>query len=446
MHARTIMSAAAVVLAAGVMLSLGGCRKKASADLVIVSPHSKEIESEFEQAFRAWHKEKYGSDVAVEWRDVGGTSQITQYLVNQYDRAVTSDIDVYFGGGAPDHENLAGRGCLVAVTLPEEILAGIPQTIGGIEQYDPQHRWHAAVISSFGILYNTKFLQEKNLPLPRTWDDLAAPAMFGWVEAADAAKSGSARAAYEMVIQSEKDWPAGWAKLLRIFGNCKRFVAGASDVTGHVASGDVLAGAAIDFYAYNQIASSGGKLGFVLPEGMTAFTPDPISLLKGAPHAAMAQRFIEFVLSDRGQALWCLPAGVPGGPAKYSLYRQPVRKDVYAKYKGKMLPMLVNPFEVVGGFKYDQAAAKIRVGSLLGPLMTAAAMQNSQTLPPAWKAVIDGGLKPESLKEFTALPPDLADWPTAAKTAEGFAKSETRERATNDWREFFLAKYKKLNP
>ena len=65
---RRLVVGGAVACAA---LGLVGCRKKPQPDLVIVSPHNKKIEAEFERGFRAWHKANFGSDVKLQWRDVG---------------------------------------------------------------------------------------------------------------------------------------------------------------------------------------------------------------------------------------------------------------------------------------------------------------------------------------------------------------------------------------
>ncbi len=434
---------AAALLAVAAALA-GGCKKKTQAGLVIVSPHNKKIEAEFEAAFRAWHQEQFGQDVKIEWRDIGGTTLVTRFLIEQYKRSDSSGIDLYFGGGAPDHERLADREITVPVQLPEEILAKLPRTIGPVLQYDPAGHWYGATVSSFGIIYNAKLLREKSLPIPRHWDDLASPAMYRKVAAAKAAQSGSARAAYEMIIQSEPNWPAGWAKLLKIFANCKRFTSGASDIPADVANGEVLAGAAIDFYAYLQIAASGAEtVGFTMVPETTAFTPDPISMLKGAPHPVAAQRFIEFVLSERGQTLWCLPPGTPGGPIRDGLYRQPIRRDIYDKYAERMFAPLVNPFEQDWDFQLDKRAAGIRISRLLGPLMTAAT-DLQPDLPKAWKAIIDAGMPADLLKEFAALPDDLAEEATALETAGKLSDARQRELITSDWRQFFRAKYEKI--
>jgi len=433
--------AGALLAAAG----MAGCKKKAPADLVLVSPHNKKIEAEFERAFRAWHRAQFaGADVKFEWRDVGGTTTTTKYLLNQYGRGDTSGIDLYFGGGAPDHRLLTARGVTVAVKLPADITDQLPETIGGVRQYDADGRWHGAAISCFGILYHARLLTEKHLPLPKTWDDLADPRMRRLVGGADGSQSGSARAAYEMIVQSAPDWPAGWAKLLAIYANCKHYPGGASDLVGDVANGEVLAGTAIDFYAYDQIAATGDELGFTVVAGTTAFTPDPISLLKGAPHPEMAKRFIEFVLSEAGQKLWCLPPGTPGGPHTHALYRQPVRRDIYTTCKGQMLKPLVDPFEQSGSFKLDEKAAGVRISRLHGPLMKAAAIDNKDRLAKAWAALLGADRPAALMKEFVSLPPDLADEAALMKTAEKLSDPKQRELITSEWQRFFRAKYEKI--
>lgn len=444
-----------LILAAALAAS-GGCRKKPQADLALLSPHNKNIEQEFETGFRAWHRQAYGRDVRLEWRDVGGTTSATQFLVNTHARGGSSGIDVYFGGGAPDHRLLASKGILQAVTLPEETLANLPKAIGGVAQYDEQGRWYGAAVSCFGILYNAQLMRQAGLPEPRAWDDLARPAMFGKLSAADATQSGSARAAYEMIIQSEPSWPAGWGKLLRIFANCKRYTGGASEVVNDVANGDVLAGTAIDFYAYDQMASSGEALGFAIVRGTTAWTPDPVALLADAPHPEMGKRFIEFVLSPRGQALWCLPPGTPDGPARSPLYRQPVRQDVYEACKGKMLPPLVNPFELSGQFQLNEDIAGIRIGRILAPLMQAAALENREKLAAAWKAMIaagatqpaaggaEAGAATTLMAQFVALPPELATEAALRETAQKLSDPRQAELLTTSWTRFFAEKYDRI--
>jgi len=313
-----------------------------------------------------------------------------------------------------------------------------------VRQRDRAGRWYGAAVSCFGIFYNAKLLRHRGLPIPKTWDDLTVPEMRRRIGAADASQSGSARAAYEMIVQSAPNWPTGWAKLLTIFANCKHFPAGASDVITDVADGEILVGAAIDFYAYDQIAVSGDDLGFAVVAGTTAFTPDPISLLKGAPNAEMGRKFIRFVLSEKGQKLWCLPVGAPGGPAEYALYRQPIRRDVYRKCAGKMLEPLVDPFVQSGSFKLDERVAGVRISQLYGPLMQAAALNNRTQLSQAWQHILSAGRPAGLFEQFIALPADLADDKAVLATAKKLGDPKQRELITSEWGRFFRDKYEKI--
>jgi ABC-type Fe3+ transport system substrate-binding protein len=418
-----------------------GCRQRRQTDVVIASPHNKAIQDEFARAFNTWHRSHYGKDVEISWRDPGGGGVITQQIINQYGSGAGNSIDIYFGGGPSDHKVLKVAGILAPVKLPDDVQAQLPATISGVAQQDPEGCWHGAAVSAFGIFYNREFLKKYNLPEPKTWDDLAAPGMFDRVCAADATQSSSARAAYEMIVQSAGTWGEGWGKLIRIFGNCKSFTAGARDVIRDVSNGEVLAAAAIDFYGYDELAKRPEALGFTLVKGTTAFTPDPISLLKNAPHEEMAKRFIEFVFSREGQRLWCLPKGAEGGPTEQTLYRQPLRTDVYRDYAGKMAPPLVDVTSFSEGFKYNEPAADVRVGSLYAPLMKAAVLDNKDLLHRAWKAVLDAGCPADLVKEFTALPPELADEAAALKFAAGLSDAQKKDAAVGEWQRFFQDKY-----
>ena len=435
---------------------LAGCRKKEKAsDLVVVSPHPDAAQKEFAAGFARWHQARYGAPARIEWRDLGGGSAITKTVRSLYGQAGrTSGLDIYFGGGAPDHRYLANEGCLQPIQLPEQLLADIPQTLGGVQQYDANAGWYGACISSFGILYNAKLLDKINaerpekdrLPVPRRWDDLADPRMRGQTVAAGP-ESSSARASYELMLQTAGPWPAGWKRLLAFWANCQSFTAGASALPSRVHTGQALVATSIDYYAFSEIASAGpDELKFALPEDGVIFTPDPISVLKGAPHPEMAKRFIEFVLSLDGQALWCLPAGTPGGPKDKTLFRQPINRKAYEKYAAQFPPQLVNILDVKGQVTLDEKLQAARVPHVLPLMMKAAAIDNGDKLRAAWKRIIDKGMPPELMEDFARLPENLATedalYRTAAELAAGDAART--EQITQAWTDFFRAKYERL--
>jgi ABC-type Fe3+ transport system substrate-binding protein len=83
----TILSVAVVVVALPFLLRRGGDETAWRAGdpvLVIVSPHNEAIRYEFGRAFSTWHARLYGQPAKVDWRNIGGTTEIMRYLSGEY--------------------------------------------------------------------------------------------------------------------------------------------------------------------------------------------------------------------------------------------------------------------------------------------------------------------------------------------------------------------------
>jgi ABC-type Fe3+ transport system substrate-binding protein len=48
--------------------------------VVIISPHNEAIRFEFAHGFSRWHEQRYGKPVRIDWRAIGGTTEISRYL------------------------------------------------------------------------------------------------------------------------------------------------------------------------------------------------------------------------------------------------------------------------------------------------------------------------------------------------------------------------------
>ena len=60
---------------------------RADDTVVIVTPHNEALRVEFGWGFCDWYKARTGRTVNVDWRVVGGTSEISRFLETQYDAA-----------------------------------------------------------------------------------------------------------------------------------------------------------------------------------------------------------------------------------------------------------------------------------------------------------------------------------------------------------------------
>jgi len=229
-----------------------------TASVVIVTPHNESIRHEFGRGFREWYREKTGEDVVVDWRVLGGTSEIARYLQGEYtaafrshwtndlgnkwntevqvsfadrrqefDETPTDDtvkerarrafleseiscgIDVFFGGGTYDHNRQAQIGNTVANKLFEKHPdwfgdGGIPEILSGERYWDSEGRWIGSVLSSYGMIYNLDSLDRLGIDAPpQHWWDLEDPRLFGEVAVCDPTKSGSITQAFEMIIQQQ---------------------------------------------------------------------------------------------------------------------------------------------------------------------------------------------------------------------------------------------------
>ena len=411
--------------------------------LILISPHSENIQYEFQRAYNLDYALRQGRRVEFEWRDVGGgTSTIVQYLRNVYAHADTSDIDVLWGGGEATFKMLKQEGVLHALQFPEgsDVLANIPAQWGGVELRDPDLTWCGSAMSGFGLLYNRQLVEMRGLKPPARWEDLGDPKLFGLVALADPSQSGSAAAAYEMIVQSAPSWPEGWAKLLAILGNAKRFYDSAGDAASAPGLGEALAATAIDFYGTLRVMEAPETLVYISPKGQTAFTPDPIAILKNPPHAALAQDFVNYVLSMPGQMLWALPVGQPGGPRRDVLGRQPIRTDVYASAAGRLLPWIANPYAAGSEMKVDFEMKKQR-DDVLKRLVRAAAVDNRDGLRAAREKLIATGFPPDKVAEFNRLPADVADADGIQATAKKLLNPTETEKIVSAWQQFFREKY-----
>jgi len=221
--------------------------------VVIITPHNEAIRTEFGRGFQAWYRARTGRTVAVDWRVVGGTSDITRFLESEYiaafrnywtgklhrewsaeiqagfaDPRLAADApavvqearaaflassvscahDLFFGGGSYDFVRQAQAGRLVPSrvrqTHPEWFTdTVIPQRFTGEQYWDDEGCWFGNVVSSYGILYNLDELQRLGLKPPREWRDLTDPRYAGALALSDPTKSSSMAKAFENIIQQQ---------------------------------------------------------------------------------------------------------------------------------------------------------------------------------------------------------------------------------------------------
>ena len=471
-----MLKRAIIVLALAVTLALPFVLRPhraspAEADdtLVIITPHNEAIRHEFTLGFADWYRAKTGRTVFLDWRMIGGTSEIARYLEGEYVASFRNywtgrlgkpwsaeiqsgfqngrlggdapalvrearaaflasqagcGIDLFFGGGPFDYERQARTGRLVdsgiARLHPEWFTEqALPQTLGGEINWDRDGLWYGTVLSSYGILFNRDSLRRLGVDHePRQWADLTDPRYVGQLGMCDPTKSGAIAAAIENVVQEQmhrrvealakggageaatqgairQGWVDGLRLLQLVGANARYFTDASQKPPIDVATGDCAAGMCIDFYGREQEEAvrrrTGGldRLGYASPAGGSAYSVDPIALLRGAPHPSVALAFIEYTLSIDGQKLWNFRTGTPGGPRQFALRRLPVRRDFYesGEWRRYMSDPDENPYAQRDVLVHHHAWT----GSLFQELAFVVRVTTEDTHPElvgAWRAVI----------------------------------------------------------
>jgi len=504
-------------------------REKADETLVIITPHNEALRHEFGVGFRDWYKKKTGKIVAIDWRVIGGTSEIARFLEGEYTAAFelhwtkklgrkwSSDvqagfqnprlpadarndakearevfmrseigcgIDVFFGGGTYDFIKQAQAGRIVESSImkkhPEWFREDvIPFEFAGEQYWDRQGRWIGAVLSSYGVLVNLDALKRLGVEPPKQWDDLKNPRLLSEVALADPTKSGSIAKAFENVIQQQmqkklvaltaenpttdagelkkiearavsEGWLAGMRLMQLIGANARYFTDTSQKPPIDVAQGNSAAGMCIDFYGRQQEEAVNrrdgpGRLAYFSPKGGTVSSVDPIALLRGAKNRAVAEAFIEFVLSMEGQRLWNLKPGTPGGPERFALRRLPVRRDFYQNEEFRALRSDPEdaPFAVQEQLIYRTAWT----GNLFREMsfvIRVMCLDTHQELSSAWRAIISAGMPADALETLQDL--SAVDYAAASgriRTAINSKNKADEIRLAKELGETFRAQYRR---
>ena len=412
-------------------------------ELIIISPHPEGIEAEFGKNFEKWYKEQTGRTVKTDWRDVGGTSSNYRFIESEFKRVPEGiNIDIFFGGGTDNYLRLSNNGWLHAYKLPEAQLEQMVQSFQGIPIYDAEHQWYGAALSGFGIMYNEQLREMLQLPKATAWQDLGDLALLGRIGAADPRESGSAHMVYEIILQT-LGWDEGFALLTKMGGNVRGFSAGANAIPTDVVAGQVIYGLAIDFYAYGQIAVVGAdKIKYVVPADGTVITADPIAILKGAPNLPVAQKFLEFVLSEDAQKLWMLRNTDPEGPEwKGGLNRASVLPALYDELGERCI--VPNPFSTAGNlFLYNSDKGSTRwdiVNGLFGVLI----IDSHKDLVNAWKAIRkckDPAKREAAIAALTKMP--ITEEEAMEMAVSTWKDPTVRNEKRKEWGQFAKDKFK----
>lgn len=171
------------------------------------------------------------------------------------------------------------------------------------EQFrDADDRWFAPTGYMGAFCVNTARLEEKGLPMPKSWEDLADPAFEGEVLMPDPNSSGTGYLHVIAVLQSLGD-DAGWAQLAAVDPNMAQYTSSGSKPCKSARTGEYTVGISLAFTALKSI-EEGYPLAMVFPEGGAGYELEASGLMESSDNKDDAKRFLDWTMSDDAIGLY----------------------------------------------------------------------------------------------------------------------------------------------
>ncbi|MBB4954750.1 iron(III) transport system substrate-binding protein [Agrobacterium vitis] len=253
--------------------------------------------------------------IKVDWvRD--GTTKIMARLMAEID-AGSASADVLLIADTVTLERMKQAGQLLAYKSPEAV--NYDKSL-----YDADGAYYSTKLITTGIVYNTGAGMK-----PTSWQDLIKPEAKGLVTMPSPLTSGAAL----IHAQTLAAVPGlGWDFYKAMKSNGATATGGNGAVLKSVASGEKAYGMIVDYMPIREKAK-GAPVEFVFPsEGVSAVT-EPVAILKNSQHVEAAKKFVDYVLSEKGQTGFLKLGYIPARNGMASPEGFPARDKI------KLLPL-----------------------------------------------------------------------------------------------------------
>ncbi|MAM57517.1 MAG: ABC transporter substrate-binding protein [Salinicola sp.] len=215
---------------------------------------------------------------------------------------------------------------------------------------DPDGKWFAIHSGTLGFMVNVDALN--GAPVPHSWNDLLKPeyrGMVGYLDPSSAFVGYVGAVAVNGALGGSLDdfTPAiEWFRKLQ----ANDPIVPKQTAYARVLSGEIPILLDYDFNAYRARYDDKVNVQFVIPQEGTVTVPYVMSLVANDPHPEAGKKVLDYVLSDKGQAIWA------------NAYLRPVRPGAASpEAQAKFLPD--SDYARAGTVDYARMAAAQRAFS-----------------------------------------------------------------------------------
>jgi iron(III) transport system substrate-binding protein len=192
---------------------------------------------------------------------------------------------------------------------------------------DPKGFWTAIDLYAAALVPNTKVLEEKDLPMPKGWNDLLDPVYKDMLIMPNPASSGTGfLQVASLMVLLDPDYKTkpieqnnAWDFLKALDKNMGQYIKSGSKPAKLTAAGEYAVGCSFAF-VYSSLKRKGSPVALVMPEEGAGYELEANALLKGAKHEAAAKTFLNWAISEAAMKeyakfkLGVTYPGIPGPP------------------------------------------------------------------------------------------------------------------------------------
>ncbi len=193
-------------------------------------------------------------------------------------------VDVLFGGPADTFAAGVEKGVFEAYS---------PKSADKIPAKfkDPKNYWVGVAVDPICFMFSNKFLKDKNLPAPTSWDELLNPAFKNNLQMADARTSGTAISrilSLTYVLGEDKAY--AYQKILH--QNVQMYTKSGGGGVLPIANGQAAGGI---FFLVDALEtkSQGHDVVVSYPKEGVAYAVEAMAMIKGAKQPELAKKFLD---------------------------------------------------------------------------------------------------------------------------------------------------------
>ncbi|WP_272644165.1 ABC transporter substrate-binding protein [Marinomonas mediterranea] len=160
--------------------------------------------------------------------------------------------------------------------------------------YHKQGYYYGTKLITSGIVRNTRAAER-----PTDWSDFAKPEYMNQIAMPSPLYSGAALIHLATLTDNPN---LGWTFYSELHANKAMAQGGNGGVLKAVSSGSKSYGVIVDFLAIRE-ARKGSPIEFVFPKSGVSMVTEPVAIMKESKHKDAAKKFVDFLLSQKGQQL-----------------------------------------------------------------------------------------------------------------------------------------------